>query len=232
MNTTKHIRLNKRLVELGLADSRRAADALISSGAVSVNGQIALNLATQVIDSDSIKAAGKLGHEKNDITILFNKPIGYVCTHKAQGEQKTIYSLLPKSFSQLKCIGRLDKDSQGLLILTSNGNLVQQLSHPSRKKEKEYIVSTARPLNSGDLKKLRQGIQLVDGVSRFELVKPLNPKTLRLVLTSGRNRQIRRSFEAIGHTVVKLERVRIKDYKLDTLAIGKYKFIEPTKEFL
>lgn len=227
MNRPDKIRLNKRLVELNLASSRRSAEELIISGQVSVNGQIINQLATQVTASDSIKVAGKLGQPRTSITIAFNKPAGYVCTHKPQGNQNTIYSLLPKKFISLKCVGRLDKDSQGLLILTSDGNLVQALSHPTSQKEKEYIVSTTKPLNTNDINQLRRGIKLSDGISHFETVRQINSKTLRVVLTSGRNRQIRRSFEALEHTVAKLERVRVGKYKLHILPTGKFKFIEP-----
>ncbi len=229
MSQPNLIRLNKRLVELSLANSRRSADELIKQGQVSINGQIVTALTTKVSQSDSIKAQGKLGRLENDIAIVFNKPKGYVCTHKAQGSQETIYQLLPKKFSRLKCAGRLDKDSQGLMILSSNGYFVQQMSHPSSAKEKEYIVSTVTPLSQHDISRLRSGIKLDDGMSYFKLVKKINSNTLRLVLTTGRNRQIRRSFEAIDHTITKLERVRIDNYKIGTLAIGKHKFIEMEK---
>lgn len=226
MNHESPTRLNKRLVELNLASSRRAADELISRGQVSINGQITTNMATTVTARDSIKARGKLGHEnKSDITIAFNKPTGYVCTHRRQGSQKTIYDLLPKNFSRLKCIGRLDKDSQGLIILTSDGNLVQQLSHPGNLKEKEYVIVIDQPLNSQQIRRLKEGIMINGQLHQIEAIKKITAKSWRLTLISGLNRQIRRSFAALGISVIKLERVRFGNYHLGILPAGQYRFI-------
>lgn len=226
MNQVSQIRLNKRLVELGLAPSRRAADQLIIDKKVKLNGQIITTLATFVDQNDTIKVGRSLGQEKSgEIIIAFNKPAGYVCTHKGQGAQKTIYELLPKNFASLKCVGRLDKDSQGLLILTSNGHLVQQLSHPSSGKEKEYLVTTQKPLSKEQIQRLRAGISIEGKPHTIKSIKSIRGSSYRLVLVSGLNRQIRRSFEAINSEVIKLERTRFGGYSLNVIPEGKYRFI-------
>jgi len=221
----KKIRLNKQLVELGLSASRRKADEAIEHGLVLVNGELA-GLGDMVDLADRIVLNGKSGKSRGNITIVLNKPPGYVCSHTAQGSEKTIFRLLPKNFSSLKIAGRLDKDSQGLLLLSSDGDLVQKLSHPSAGKSKEYIVNLKTSFNSPDKKKLLAGVSLNDGISRFESLKILSQTRLRVVLQEGKNRQIRRCFESLGYLVIKLERTRLGSIELGTLAQGKFEFVQ------
>lgn len=227
MSQKKLTRLNKRLVELGLAPSRRAADELIMNKKVWLNGKNISTLSTITTPSDDIRVGKKAGQQIVHLTIAFNKPAGYVCTHRPQGQQKTIFSLLPKSFNSLKYAGRLDKESQGLIILSSDGDLIQSLSHPSSQKEKEYIVVLNQAPTRDELNKLIIGIKLDGQLAQFKSIKRLNAKTFRVVLITGLNRQIRRSFEHIDKSVIKLERVRIGKFSLATIGSGQYVFIKP-----
>ncbi len=220
------MRLNKRLVELSLVTSRRKADEAIRAGEVTVNGQAA-GLGTVVSEGDTIQLRGKSGVTRKPIYVALNKPVGYVCSHVAQGNSKTIFSLLPKSFAHLKIAGRLDEDSSGLVILSSDGNFVHQLTHPSNQKEKEYIVGLDKALQASDKKQLIHGV-VIDGEKRtFLTITRITPTTFRVILTEGRNRQIRRMFEALGYTVIQLQRIRVGNYGLSTLPSGKHTVIQP-----
>lgn len=223
---TDKTRLNKRLVELELAPSRRAADELIREKKVRVNGQILDDLSTRVNPIDEITVGNKRGIVRDNIYLLLNKPTGYVCSHRAESGQQTIFTLLPKSFEGLKFAGRLDRDSQGLLILTSDGDFVQKISHPRNSKMKYYQVKLDRPLQKSDVDKLLSGIKLEDGISRFDELKTITPKRARLAIHSGRKRQIRRSFAVLGYEVVELRRYQIgSNLKIDGLGLGQYRFL-------
>ena len=222
------MRLNKRLVELGLAVSRRKADEAIAAGEVRVNGQLA-GLGTPVSEDDTVQLRGKSGIAQKPIYVAFNKPVGYVCSHTAQGNSKTIFVLLPKTFAHLKIAGRLGEDSSGLVILSSDGNFIHSLSHPSSRKEKEYIVGLDRTLLSVDLKRLKAGIKIDGEIRTFQKISQLNPTTLRVILTEGRNRQIRRMFENLAYNVMHLQRIRVGNYQLGTLANGKHAVIQPSE---
>lgn len=217
-------RLNKKLVELGLSPARRKADQAIVEGRVMVNGEPA-SLGMSVEDSDVISLDGKLGKSKDLIYVAFNKPAGYICSHVSQGNSKTIFDLLPKSFAQLKIAGRLDKDSDGLVLLSSDGEFVNSITHPKAEKQKEYIVTIDKPINSEDTTKLRNGVELHDGVSNVISVSKINQTTLRITLSEGRNRQIRRTFEQLGYDVARLQRVRMGNFQLGMLPSGKHKVI-------
>lgn len=217
-------RLNKRLVDLSLADSRRKADELIKQGRITVNGKLA-NLTTKVSTNDSIKLDNSLGKEKDSITIKINKPIGYISSHSSQGKGETIFSFLPKNFAKLKIAGRLDKQSCGLMILSSDGEIIQALSHPSKNKLKMYLVKLNKDLNDMQVNKLLDGIKLSDGLSKFLTIKKISSNTLRVGLGEGRNRQIRRTFEALGLKVVYLQRLQVGPIKLGNIKPKGYEFI-------
>lgn len=223
-------RLNKQLVELGLVSSRRKADELITQGAVSVNGTVTTKLATQIGAEDVITLYGRSGQKREHVYLAFNKPVGYVCTHRTQTDrQKTIFDLLPLSFAGLKIAGRLDKESQGLMVLSSDGAFIQAISHPSQGKLKTYMVFVDKPVQQSDQAKLLEGIKLYDGVSKFESVSRIKPQLLRVTLSEGRNRQIRRTFEALGYKVKMLERTRIGRLDLGVLKSGAHRFIKPSE---
>ena len=218
-------RLNKLLVKLNLAPSRRKADELIQQGRVSVNGKIQNQLGSMAIISDDIKLDGKAGVMKDEIYIAYNKPKGLVCSHTKQGN-KTISDNLPNSFSTLKMAGRLDKDSQGLMILSSDGEFVNKITHPSQQKTKSYTVVTKQELQSSDIEKINQGIKLDDGISKMR-AKSINANTIGITMAEGKNRQIRRTLNALGKDVIKLERTKINKYSVKGIAEGKYEFIKP-----
>jgi len=220
-------RLNKYLAfQLGV--SRREADNSIAAGHVKVNGTPAI-LGGRFEEGDTITFKGKSFQKKVAYTyLLLNKPIGYVSSRKQQGEVPTLYSLIPEQYHALKPVGRLDKDSSGLLLLTDDGDFAYNMTHPKFYKVKTYEVSL-----DTDLAPLHQqmisdfGIELEDGPSKLSLEKRDSAKDWLVTMHEGRNRQIRRTFSSLGYTVVDLHRISFGTYTLDTLKPGEFK--ETTK---
>lgn len=212
------MRLNQ-YIALHTGLSRRRADQLIKAGKASVNGSPAqLGQSVNAHDKIVVNGLDILQSETKIMTIMLNKPAGYVCSRNGQGN-KTIYDLLPAEFHNLKPVGRLDKDSSGLLLLTNDGQLANQLTHPSYRKEKVYEVELDQPLSKEDLDRItKASVQLEDGPSRFKL-NYLNDRGTKLKVTmhEGRNRQIRRTFAALGYKVARLHRTHFGDYALGTL---------------
>ncbi len=213
--------------------SRRAADTVIEGGRVQINGQVA-QLGQPVQEDDSIIVDGMSLKPTVSSVVLLNKPLGYVCSRARQGN-KTIYDLLPPALHDLKPIGRLDKDSSGLLLLTNDGNLANKLTHPKHQKDKVYEVVLNRSLTKEDKTKIKKGIMLLDGLSRLDVnyrpekdPQPLSqPQSIEYKVTmhEGRNRQIRRTFAALGYKVIKLHRRTLGPYQLKDLAPGAYKIL-------
>lgn len=214
------MRLNK-FVALATGMSRRKADQLIASGHIMVNNQPAM-LGQTVNKTDVVTHNGATLKLKEITTIMLNKPVGYVCSRDGQGS-RTIYDLLPTKFHSLKPVGRLDKDSSGLLLLTNDGDLANKLTHPSHQKNKVYQVQLNTPLSPEHKASLEKGIELDDGQSILQL-KGKN-KNWQVSIHEGRNRQIRRTFSALGYTVDKLHRDIFGEYKLHLLAEGSFKII-------
>lgn len=219
-------RLNKYLAHT-LGISRREADLRISSGQVQVNGEVAelgqtINPNFDKVSVDTIDVAFK---PNNYTYVLFNKPVGYVCSRNKQGDAPTIYSLLPNKFMKLKTAGRLDKDSCGLLLLTDDGDTIFQMTHPKFAKKKTYQVLLNKPLKNTDLENLKTGVQLEDGVSKL-LVKSSDdvtkPNMYIVSMFEGRNRQIRRTFKQLGYSVTHLERTAMGPYNLKQLGTELY----------
>ena len=205
--------------------SRRAADRAITAGQVYVNDQIA-TVGQLVEKTDIIKLDGiELALPKQTTTIIMNKPTGYVCSRDGQGS-KTIYDLLPSEFHNLKSVGRLDKDSSGLLLITDDGQLANRLTHPSFAKQKVYNTLIDHPLEENDRQKIERGITLDDGLSSLKLRKLQDDKTWEVTMSEGRNRQIRRTFAKLGYDVLKLKRLAFGEYTLNDLADGNYRIIE------
>ncbi|MBR2836784.1 rRNA pseudouridine synthase [Candidatus Saccharibacteria bacterium] len=228
------IRLNKFLAErLGI--SRREADEVIAAGKVTIDGTTAAlgaRLATPVNLDNSPKVCynGSIVPFQTDFLYLaLNKPVGYVCSRRAQGDAPTIYELLPAKYRQLKTVGRLDKDSSGLILLTNDGDFAYQMTHPKFHKEKIYQVTLDHPLEPLHQQMISDyGISLEDGVSRFTVIRDTSynsaePAThYTVILSEGRNRQIRRTFAALGYHVVALHRTQFGKYELTGLNTGEY----------
>lgn len=222
MRLNKYIALHKGL-------SRREADEYIEKGRVVING-VTASLGAQV-DPDSIVTVdgNKIVPQTAYRYILFHKPIGYVCSRKAQGDAPTIYSLLPDDFHALKPVGRLDKDSSGLLLLTNDGDFAHRMTHPSFHKQKTYILSLDHPLEPLHQQMISDyGVQLDDGPSKLSLERSAdtNRTDWTVLMHEGRNRQIRRTFAALGYDVIKLHRTQFGNYSLGDISPGKYESVD------
>jgi 23S rRNA pseudouridine2605 synthase len=205
------MRINK-FIAAATGLSRRAADQVITEGRVQVNGA-APQTGQPVTDTDQVLLDGKELTVKTSQTILLHKPVGLVVSRDGQGS-RTIYDLLPPELHHLKPVGRLDKDSSGLLLLTSDGELAQQLTHPKYQKTKVYEVTLNKPLQTHDKQHITRGVELVDGPSQLELTKLADDKNWQIRMHEGRNRQIRRTFVMLGYQVTKLHRTAFGDYHL------------------
>ena len=224
------LRLNKFLAER-LGVSRREADDLIATGKITIDGKPA-TLGVKVDKNNKVCYNKKIvPFDTEFLYLAFNKPVGYVCSRHAQGSAPTIYKLLPKKYYQLKTVGRLDKDSSGLILLTNDGNFAFQMTHPKFHKEKIYEVELDRPLEPLHQQMISDyGVMLEDGPSQFAVIKSdfKEPHVhYTVILSEGRNRQIRRTFAILGYRVVSLHRTQFGKYQLSGLASGKYVIIKP-----
>ncbi|MBV8173104.1 MAG: rRNA pseudouridine synthase [Verrucomicrobia bacterium] len=218
------MRLNRFLALAGVA-SRRSAEAFIRDGLVSVNGKICTNLSTQVAPSDHVKVEGRPVRAREFVYILLNKPRDFLTTRSDERSRKTIYELLPGKLPKLAHVGRLDKESEGLLLLTNDGELALRLTHPRFKLEKEYLVTLNRELDMADISKFRKGIYLAEGRARFDTVFKVNPQQVRVILTQGIKRQVRRLFAALDYNVKRLQRIRIGALTDKDLRPGDIRFL-------
>ena len=218
-------RINKYLSEVGFC-SRRAADKLLEEGRIKINGKIP-ELGTKVSDEDIVEVDGKPIRENEDapIYIAFNKPVGIVCTTDTKREIDNIIEYInhPK---RIFPIGRLDKPSEGLILLTNDGDIVNKILRGKNNHEKEYLVRVDKPLNSKFLEKMRNGVPILDTITKKCEVERIDDMTFRIVLTQGLNRQIRGMCEFLGYEVKKLKRIRIMNIKLD-VALGKWRDLTP-----
>lgn len=220
------MRINK-FVAARTGLSRRAADLAVQRGRVKVDGVVA-SATTPVEESSTVELDGKrLEMPTTSQTILLNKPAGYVVSRDGQGS-KTIYELLPIDLHHLKPVGRLDKDSSGLLLLTNDGELAHQLTHPSFQKKKLYKVTLDKPLQPLHRQMISAiGLQLVDGPSQFglERIEEGDDTKWRVTMREGRNRQIRRTFAALDYLVIGLHRTHFGQFTLDQTASGKWRTV-------
>lgn len=219
------MRLNKWIAAHSLY-SRRKADELISAGRVTVDGKTA-GLGVQAEDTSVVEVDGKrIGTKLNKdskLVVLLHKPIGYVCSRNGQGAP-TVYGLLPLKYHHLDIAGRLDKDSSGLVILTNNGQLMQELTHPSNQKDKIYTAVLDRALTQTHQDAIAKGVQLEDGKSSLGLqLLSADKKQWQITMHEGRNRQIRRTFAKLDYDVLSLHRLSVGGYKIDKLAESSYK---------
>ena len=217
------MRLNK-FIALSLGVSRRKADELIEQGEILVNGDRAV-LGRQISQSDTVLYNSRELHIQPKKLILLHKPVGYLCSRASQGGVPTIYELLPKGLHHLKPVGRLDKDSSGLILLTNDGDFAHQMTHPSFYKIKRYLVTLDQPLQPLHRQMINDfGVQLPDGPSRLTLERQHDgdDRCWIVQMSEGRNRQIRRTFAALGYTVTKLHRTDFGNYSLGGMKRGEF----------
>ncbi|MDR0887450.1 MAG: rRNA pseudouridine synthase [Candidatus Nomurabacteria bacterium] len=221
------MRLNKFIAEQ-TGVSRREADDLIAAGKVSVGERVA-KLGERFTDGDKVFLDGVLIVPKTAFTyIMLNKPVGYVSSRKAQDNAPTLYELLPDEYKLLKTVGRLDKESSGLILLTDDGDFTLQMTHPKFEKVKVYEATLDQPLAPLHQQMLADfGIELPDGLSKLGLAEiGEGRKKWQVTMHEGRNRQIRRSFGALGYTVVALHRTDFGKYHLSNLESGKIRKLD------
>lgn len=216
------MRLNRFLAAAGLG-SRRHCDELILAGRVSINGRVCTNFSAQPEARDHVKVDGKLVHAAAALTIMLNKPAGFVSTRKDLHARDTVFDLIPEKFSSLFSIGRLDAQSQGLLLLTNDGELALRLTHPRFKVDKEYEVTLDRRWDPTLTPKLLRGVVLDGQRAKIARLRSLSPTRVRVILRQGMNRQIRRMFEAVGYRVKHLLRIRIGNLRLADLPCGHWR---------
>jgi 23S rRNA pseudouridine2605 synthase len=218
------MRLNRFLAAAGVA-SRRKCDELIAAGRVTINGRVCTDFSAQPDERDHVKVDRKLVHAERTMTLAMHKPAGFVSTRSDPHAHDTIFDLLPPKFPRLFNIGRLDAQSEGLLLLTNDGDLAQQLTHPRHEVDKEYEITLARPWDNSLAQKLLRGITLDGKRARISRVHSIGPTRLRVVLHQGLNQQIRRMFYAIGYEVKRLVRVRVGNLRLGSLPRGEWRML-------
>jgi 23S rRNA pseudouridine2604 synthase len=219
MKITKETRINKYLSEIGYC-SRREADKLIEAGRVTINNKVP-EMGTKLKPDDELHVDGELITEPNikHVYLAFNKPVGVVCTTDTRVEKDNIIDFINYP-TRIFPIGRLDKNSEGLILLTNDGDIVNKILRSRNKHEKEYMVVVNKPINNDFIRKMSNGVPILDTVTRKCKVEYVSKYEFRIILTQGLNRQIRRMCEHLDYKVKKLRRVRIMNIKLD-LPIGK-----------
>lgn len=219
------MRLNRYLAACGLG-SRRSCEHLIEGGRVTVNGRQCKKLATVIGEGDAVTVDGLPVAPKRTATLILHKPPGYLCTKDDPKGRKTIYDLLPDHLRDLSYVGRLDMDSEGLLVMTNDGALAQSLTHPRYKVEKLYLVVLDRTFKmEEDAKTLRKGIEIEEGFARAVSVHLLSPRRLFVVLNQGFKRQLRQMFASLNYEVKSLVRLRIGSLELAELASGRWRYL-------
>lgn len=224
MNPSGTTRINK-LIAHATGLSRREVDNAISAGRITVNGHAAI-MGTQVHESDDVRMDGKQINAQQTYTyIMLNKPVGHLSSRRSQGGDPTIYTLLDPQYRSLKPVGRLDRDSSGLLLLTDDGDFAHTMTHPKFSKLKIYEVTLDTELAPLHQQMINDhGISLDDGESKLTLerLSDTNRNEWKVMMSEGRNRQIRRTFSALGYTVTRLHRTDFGPYRLDDLKPGAY----------
>lgn len=222
------MRLNRYLSQCGVA-SRRGAEEIILGGRVSINGHVITELATQVQPEDKVVVDGSPVRTETPVVLALNKPKGYLCSRGDKQDRMTIYDLLPLKYQNLHHVGRLDKDSEGLILLTNRGDLSHRIIHPSQGAEKEYEVVVDQALNVDVMAKLVKGMMTEEGFARAERAWMDTDHRAHIVLKMGLKRQIRMMLFYLGYEVTRLTRIRIGWMKLHGLAKGAHKELTPTE---
>jgi 23S rRNA pseudouridine2605 synthase len=219
------MRLNRFIALTGVA-SRRGAEELIRAGRISVNGKVCTKLATQITAEDHVRVDSKIIRAKEFVYLLLNKPAGYLTTKSDDRSRRTIYDLLPRHLPKLAHVGRLDLESEGLLLLTNDGELTVRLTHPRFKVPKEYLVTLDREFDMAESAKVKRGVYLAEGRARFDSIHKVNPRQVRIVLTQGIKRQVRRVLAALGYKVKRLERTKIGGLSDPSLKPGAFRILK------
>ena len=204
--------------------SRRAADSAISAGRVSIDGRIAA-LGDSALEGAQVRLDDKpIVPAATHTYIMLHKPAGYVSSRVRQGDDPTLYELMPPAHRRLRTVGRLDRDSSGLILLSDDGEFIHRLTHPSFSKDKVYELTLARALSDSDRERLGRGVKLTDGLSRVRVLAAAGPG-VTVSLAEGRNRQLRRTFGALGYTIERLHRTQVGPYRLGELASGQWQAV-------
>ena len=216
------MRINKFISEAGQA-SRRGADKLITEGRVTINGKRA-TIGSQVEPGDDVRVNGnQLFVARNNVYIALNKPVGITSTTE-KGVKGNIVDLVNHPFRVFH-IGRLDKDSEGLILLTNDGDIVNEILRSENQHEKEYVVSVDRPITPEFLKQMSEGVKILDTITLPCKVEQLSKYDFKIILTQGLTRQIRRMCEELGYNVYRLQRIRIMNIQLDNLPVGQWRYL-------
>lgn len=219
------IRLNKYIANAGVC-SRRAADKLIDEKKVKVNGKVVLEKGT-VIDTykDSVEVNGKkMSISEEKVYILLNKPKGYITTAKEQFNRPFVLDLINEK-ERVYPVGRLDMDTSGLLILTNDGQLTNKITHPKNHIHKTYEAILKNELSNVDMQKLEKGVDIGGYVTQPAKIQKLGDKKVRITISEGKNRQVRKMFETVNNKVVELKRISIGKLTLENLEVGKFKYV-------
>lgn len=222
------MRLNRFLATAGLG-SRRGVEELIEKGRVKVNGTVVTDLATTVKPTDVIKVGSKVVRPEHTIYAVMNKPTGYICSADDEQDRRTVYELLPDHWPRVFHVGRLDMESQGLLMMTNDGDLSLALTHPKYKVAKEYEVVLDKPFDPAHSEKLLRGFHIIGGRAKMESIQLISGRRLRLVLTQGIKRQIRLMMYEMGYEVEQLKRLRIGSVELGNLPLGHSRLLTPAE---
>ena len=218
------MRINKYIAKCGIT-SRRKADTLIEQGKISVNDKVMTSLGYIVQEDDVVKYEGKIIKLIEDkYYIMLNKPIGYTCTNSKKFDDKVIFDLIDID-TKLFSIGRLDKDSRGLILITNDGDIYNNVVHPRNEIFKKYIVKLNKSFLHSDKYKIESGIDIGDYITNPSRIKILGKNILQIEINEGKNRQIRRMFDVLNYEVIDLNRVSIGDIKLGELPIGSYRVL-------
>ena len=217
-------RLNKYIASCGVC-SRRKSDELISSGKVKVNGQVVTNLGEKVSSKDIVEVDNKLiQKEDKKVYIVLNKPRGYVTTNSDEYNRKNVIDLIDEDV-RVYSIGRLDKDTEGLLLLTNDGEFSNKVMHPRNKIEKTYIVTTDTNVTNEQLEKLRNGVDIGDYITRPAKIKRIGNDKVQIIISEGKNRQVRRMCDSVGINLLNLRRIQVGNILLGNLQSGKYRYL-------
>lgn len=217
-------RINKFIASCGIC-SRRKADELISQGKIEVNGEIVTDMGHKVDINDIVKVNGKIiNKEEEKVYIALNKPKGYVTTNSDQFDRKNVIDLINENV-RVYPIGRLDMYTEGLLLLTNDGEFANAIMHPRNKIEKTYVVTTNTVVSKEQIDILKNGVNIGDYITKPAKVRIISKDKLEIIISEGKNRQVRRMCEAVGINLLNLKRVKIGSIELENLQTGKYRYL-------